>query len=52
MKNTQVFVESEFAPLKRVVLAQSQFSVPTKENMQSEEFLTEDSLEVLKKCIW
>lgn len=47
-KNEQVFVESEFAPLKRVVLAQSQFSVPTKENMQSEQFLTEDSLEVLK----
>lgn len=48
MKNQQVFVESEFAPLKKVVLAQSQFSVPTKENMQSEQFLTEDSLEVLK----
>ncbi|MDT2304424.1 hypothetical protein P7H21_11255 [Paenibacillus larvae] len=35
-KNEQVLVESEFAPLKRVVLAQSQYGVPIKENVEKE----------------
>lgn len=48
MKSNQIFVESEFAPLKRVVLAQSQFSLPARINKETEQFLTEDSLKALE----
>lgn len=48
MKSNQIFVESEFAPLKRVVLAQSQFSLPARINKETEQFLTEDSVKALE----
>jgi len=41
---TKNFVESEFAPLKRVVLAQSQFCLPEEENELDTSFLSEKNL--------
>ena len=40
------FVESEFAPLKRVVLAQSQFYLPEEENELDTSFLSEKNLDL------
>ena len=42
------FVESEFAPLKRVVLAQSQFYLPEEEEELDTSFLSEKNLELFK----
>ncbi|AVF26570.1 amidinotransferase family protein [Paenibacillus larvae subsp. larvae] len=44
-KNEQVLVESEFAPLKRVVLAQSQYGAPTEENLEKYKDYLPDSPE-------
>lgn len=45
MKDLKIYVESEFAPLKRVVLAQSEFCFPEAGfDEASERFLTEDSM--------
>ncbi|MEY2373636.1 hypothetical protein [Lysinibacillus capsici] len=41
---TNIFVKSEFAPLKRVVMAQSEFAFPAKEAPTDDEFLTEETL--------
>lgn len=42
---TNIFVKSEFAPLKRVVMAQSEFAFPAKEApTDDDEFLTEETL--------
>lgn len=41
---TNIFVKSEFAPLKRVVMAQSEFAFPAKEAPPDDEFLTEETL--------
>lgn len=41
---SNVFVKSEFAPLKRVVIAQSEFAFPAKEDLSDEEFLTEETI--------
>lgn len=43
-----IFVKNEFAPLKRVVLAQSEFGFPLKEDSSDEEFLTEESRDLYK----
>lgn len=43
------FVESEFAPLKRVVLAQSQFYVP--ENSAETNFLSEDNARLMENNV-
>lgn len=45
---SNVFVKSEFAPLKRVVMAQSEFAFPSKEDSGDEEFLTEESKDLYK----
>lgn len=42
MKEKNVYVESEFAPLRRVVLTQSQFAFP--KNMKDSNFLVEENL--------
>jgi len=39
-----IFVKSEFAPLKRVVMVQSAFAFPAKEAPPDDEFLTEVTL--------
>lgn len=39
----QIYVKSEFAPLKRVVMAQSEFAFPTKGVLEEAEFLTKES---------
>lgn len=44
-----IFVESEFAPLKRVVMAQSEFSFPTKVGLEESEFLTQESRALYSK---
>ena len=36
------YVESEFAPLKRVILAQSQFYIPKEKENAETNFLSED----------
>ncbi|WP_431811089.1 dimethylarginine dimethylaminohydrolase family protein [Lysinibacillus sp. FW12] len=41
---TNIFVKSEFAPLKRVVMAQSEFAFPSKDELTDDEFLTEETL--------
>lgn len=43
---TTNFVESEFAPLKRVVLAQSQFYLPNEEESLDTSFLSEKNLKL------
>ncbi|MEC1177881.1 arginine deiminase family protein [Metasolibacillus meyeri] len=45
---TSIFVKSEFAPLKRVVLAQSEFAFAAVNNGVDDEFLTAESLELYK----
>ncbi|EOH95917.1 amidinotransferase [Enterococcus moraviensis ATCC BAA-383] len=45
------FVESEFAPLKRVVLAQSQFCLPEKENELDTSFLSEKNLDLFRNKV-
>ncbi|WP_336822903.1 hypothetical protein [Sporosarcina sp. USHLN248] len=45
---SNVFVKSEFAPLKRVVLAQSEFAFPSKEGVSDEEFLTDESKDLYR----
>ncbi|WPK13383.1 arginine deiminase family protein [Lysinibacillus louembei] len=45
---TSIFVKSEFAPLQRVVLAQSEFAFPAVSNRIDEEFLTEESIALYK----
>ncbi|KAF1303302.1 amidinotransferase [Enterococcus saccharolyticus] len=44
---TKIFVESEFAPLKKVVLAQSQFAFPDEKNEDNADlsFLTAENIE-------
>ncbi|WP_155590813.1 dimethylarginine dimethylaminohydrolase family protein [Lysinibacillus cavernae] len=39
-----IFVQSEFAPLKRVVMAQSEFAFPATEDQTDDDFLTEETL--------
>ncbi|SIT90962.1 dimethylarginine dimethylaminohydrolase family protein [Edaphobacillus lindanitolerans] len=43
---SQVFVKSEFAPLKRVVLARSEFAFPSDDDFGEDEFLTEETREL------
>lgn len=43
---TNIFVKSEFAPLKRVVMAQSEFAFPATGNPTDDEFLTEETLAI------
>ncbi|WP_042477329.1 dimethylarginine dimethylaminohydrolase family protein [Bacillus ndiopicus] len=45
-----IFVKSEFAPLKRVVLAQSEFAFAANNTGTDEDFLTEESLELYKNA--
>ncbi|WP_144512988.1 dimethylarginine dimethylaminohydrolase family protein [Bacillus sp. FJAT-22090] len=45
---SNVFVKSEFAPLKRVVIAQSEFAFSSKEDTSDEEFLTEETKDLYK----
>lgn len=45
---SHVFVKSEFVPLKRVVIAQSEFAFPAKEDLGDDEFLTEETRELYK----
>jgi len=42
----EVFVESEFAPLKRVVLAQSEFGIPNTISEEESRFLAEDTNQI------
>lgn len=44
---SNVFVKSEFAPLKRVVLAQSEFAFPMKVDFGIDKFLTEENRDLL-----
>ncbi|WP_269745990.1 hypothetical protein [Cytobacillus praedii] len=39
-------MKSEFAPLKRVVIAQSEFVFPAKEDQSDDDFLTEETREL------
>ncbi|MBE9909329.1 dimethylarginine dimethylaminohydrolase family protein [Enterococcus casseliflavus] len=43
-----VYVKSEFASLKRVVMAQSEFAFPSKEDLSDEAFLTEETRDLYK----
>lgn len=45
------FVESEFAPLKRVVLAQSQFYFPEGEDELDTSFLSEANIKLFKNKV-
>ncbi len=45
---SKVFVKSEFAPLKRVVMAQSEFAFSSKEDSGDEDFLTEESRDLYR----
>lgn len=45
------FVESEFAPLKRVVLAQSQFYLPEQEDELDTSFLSETNIKLFKNKV-
>ncbi|WP_246059519.1 hypothetical protein [Paenibacillus lautus] len=45
---SHVYVKSEFAPLKRVVMAQSEFAFPSKEDLGDEDFLTEESRDLYR----
>lgn len=47
MKEKNVYVESEFAPLRRVVLTQSQFAFP--KNMKDSNFLVEENLKYFRE---
>ena len=44
-----IFVKSEFAPLKRVVLAQSEFSFPEKGGLEEADFLTQENRALYSK---
>ncbi|GLC86908.1 dimethylarginine dimethylaminohydrolase family protein [Lysinibacillus piscis] len=45
---SSIFVKSEFAPLKRVVMAQSEFAFSQHNDGSDDSFLTEESLELYK----
>lgn len=47
-KQDNILVESEFAPLKKVVLAQSEFMFAESDNFMDSDFLTEESLDLYK----
>lgn len=44
-----IFVKSEFAPLKRVMMAQSEFSFPARAGLEQAEFLTQESRALYSK---
>lgn len=46
---SNVYVRSEFAPLKRVVMAQSEYAFPSQEDLGDEEFLTEESRDLYRE---